>query len=135
MKTYGNGGIAPPFLTSSLNACGQFHVSVAFTAGKTAPSTHYIESWMGPRSSLGLTEKRIIKGLLPLIRIEPRLLVHPARSLVALPTELFRLFTDLLKCAIFVYCNYNFRTYASCPRLVNMYTNFDTLTDVSISVY
>jgi hypothetical protein len=45
MKTYGIGGIAPPFLTSSLDG-GEWSASLLcrFTPGERAPDIHWIEA-------------------------------------------------------------------------------------------
>ena len=37
---------------------GQFHASAALLQGKDPPGTHAVGSWMGPRSGLGVLEKR-----------------------------------------------------------------------------
>jgi hypothetical protein len=61
---------------------GQLH-----SPGATAPGTHFIGGWVGPRVGLDVMKK----GFLALPGIEPRPLGSPARSLVAIPTELSRL--------------------------------------------
>jgi hypothetical protein len=50
MKTRGSGGIAPSFLTLALSGGGWLtpHPS-CFTYVETAPDTHSIRSWVGPR--------------------------------------------------------------------------------------
>jgi hypothetical protein len=62
MMTYGGSvGIASPFLTSRLGR---------FTPGETAPSTHWIGSWVGPKADLKVVEK--IKILpLPVFKPQP----------------------------------------------------------------
>jgi hypothetical protein len=51
MKTlWGSGGIAPPFVTSALDA-GEWSASRPgrFTPGEIALGTHWIGGWVGPR--------------------------------------------------------------------------------------
>jgi hypothetical protein len=50
----GNGGIAPPFLTSALDGCEWS----ASGPGEIAPGTHWIGGWVGPRVGLDAVEKR-----------------------------------------------------------------------------
>jgi hypothetical protein len=50
---WGSGGIAPPFFTSALD--GGFGPD-RFTLGETAPGTHCVGSWVGPRADLGKTK-------------------------------------------------------------------------------
>jgi hypothetical protein len=61
MKTWGSGGIAPPFLTSALDG-GEWSASrpCCFIPGERAPSTHSIGGWVGPRVGLHTVEKRNI---------------------------------------------------------------------------
>jgi hypothetical protein len=56
---WGSGGIAPPFLTSTLVE-GEWSASGPgrFTPGKGAPGTHCIGSWVGPRAGLDPGEKK-----------------------------------------------------------------------------
>jgi hypothetical protein len=56
---WGNGGIAPPFLTSALYGCewSSSH-TCPFTSRKEVPGTHWIGSWMGPRTGVDAMEKR-----------------------------------------------------------------------------
>jgi hypothetical protein len=57
MKTCGNGGIAPPFLTLALNGSdwsASHHGR--FTPGERAPSTPWTGSWVGPRTGLDAVE-------------------------------------------------------------------------------
>jgi hypothetical protein len=70
MKTWGSGGIAPPFLISAPDG-GEWSAtrSDRFTPGERAPGTHWIGGWLGPRAGLDAVEK--IK-ILPLSGIEPR---------------------------------------------------------------
>jgi hypothetical protein len=59
MKTYG--GVAPPFLTSTLDG-DEWSASLPgrFTLEERAPRTHCIGGWVGPRAGLGAVEKRSI---------------------------------------------------------------------------
>jgi hypothetical protein len=52
--------MAPPFLTSALRG-GKWAASRPghFTPGETAPGTHCIGGWVGPRVCLNITENRI----------------------------------------------------------------------------
>jgi hypothetical protein len=58
-KTWGSGGIAPPFLTSALDG-GEWPVSNPdrFTPRKMAPGPHWIGGWVGLRDSLDAVKKR-----------------------------------------------------------------------------
>jgi hypothetical protein len=51
------GGIAPPFLTSAIDG-GEWSPSrpCRFTFGESAPGTHGIEGWVGPRAGLDAVE-------------------------------------------------------------------------------
>jgi hypothetical protein len=53
----GSGGIAPPFLTLTLDGC-EWSASRPgrFTLGEKAPGTHCIRGWVGPRASLDAVE-------------------------------------------------------------------------------
>jgi hypothetical protein len=80
-----SGGIAPPFLTSALEG-GEWSDSrpCRFNAGKSAPGTHWIGGWVGPRAGLDAMEKI---NILRLPGIEP----GPSSPYpVAIPTELSR---------------------------------------------
>jgi hypothetical protein len=70
METWGSGGVAPPFLTLVLDG-GEWSASRPgrFTPEESAPGTHWIGGWVGPRVRLDSMEKRQI---LPLPGIEPR---------------------------------------------------------------
>jgi hypothetical protein len=62
MKTKGvNGGITPPFLTSTLDG-GELSAPLPglFTPGERAPNTHWIGGEVGPRAGLDTMEKRKI---------------------------------------------------------------------------
>jgi hypothetical protein len=62
MKTWGNGGVAPPFFTSALDG-GEWSASrpSRFTPEAKAPTrTHCIGSWVDPRAALDAMEKRKI---------------------------------------------------------------------------
>jgi hypothetical protein len=73
MMTWGNGGIAPPFLTLALNG-GEWSASrFYFTPEETAPGTHYIQGWVGPRAGLDVMEKRKISC--PYQELNPDLMV------------------------------------------------------------
>jgi hypothetical protein len=65
----GNGGIAPPFLISILDG-GEWSASLPrrFTTRETAPGTHWIGDWVGPRAGMDAVEK--VKSF-PLPGIEP----------------------------------------------------------------
>jgi hypothetical protein len=56
---WGSGGITPQFLTSALDE-GEWLVSRPgrFTPGETAPGTHWIGGWVGPRAGLDRVEQR-----------------------------------------------------------------------------
>jgi hypothetical protein len=56
---WGSGGVAPSFFTSALDGV-EWPVSRLdrFTPGERAPSTHWIEDWLGPRTDLNDMEKR-----------------------------------------------------------------------------
>jgi hypothetical protein len=74
----GSGGIAPPFLTSTLDG-GEWLASRSshFTPGEKAPGTHRIGGWVGPRTGLDDVERR---KTLPLPGLELRPLGRPACS-------------------------------------------------------
>jgi hypothetical protein len=55
MKTSGSEGIALPFLTSALDG-GKWSASRRFTPGESAPGTHWIRAWVGPRAGLEVVE-------------------------------------------------------------------------------
>jgi hypothetical protein len=55
-----------------------------FTPGEGAPTTYWIEVWVGPRASLDAEER---ENLLPLPGIEPHFLSHPVHSLVSIPAS------------------------------------------------
>jgi hypothetical protein len=57
MKTWGSGGIAPPFLTSALDG-GEWSAS---RPCRFTPGTHWIGGWVSPRIGLDGEEKRIIE--------------------------------------------------------------------------
>jgi hypothetical protein len=55
----GSGGIAPPFLTSTLmKVRGQLHAPAAIPQGKESPMP--LGGWVGPRAGLNAVEKRMI---------------------------------------------------------------------------
>jgi hypothetical protein len=60
MKTWGSGGIAPPFLTSALDG-GEWSASrpYRFTPGERAPGTHWIGGWLGLSRSARCGEEKI----------------------------------------------------------------------------
>jgi hypothetical protein len=62
---WGSRGIAPPFLTSTLDvsewSCSR---PCRFTPRERGPSTHWIGGWVGPRAGLDALEKK--KKILPL---------------------------------------------------------------------
>jgi hypothetical protein len=57
MKTYGGGGIVPPFLTWELDG-SEWSASRPgrFTPGKGAPGTNWIGGWVGSRAGLDAVE-------------------------------------------------------------------------------
>jgi hypothetical protein len=66
MKMYGGVGVyIHIFLTSAL-AGGEWSASRPgrFTPGETAPGTHWIGGWVGPRTSLDDVKKRKFLSLL-----------------------------------------------------------------------
>jgi hypothetical protein len=73
----GSGGIAPPFLTSSLEG-GEWSVSRPgrFTPDENSTGTHWLGEWVGPRAGLDAVEK--IK-ILPLPEFEARVNQSVAR--------------------------------------------------------
>jgi hypothetical protein len=75
--------MATPFLTSALDG-GEWSASRLgrFTPGDTAPNTHFIGGWMGPRAGLDLMEKK---------SFSPSWNRTSALQPVAIPTELSRL--------------------------------------------
>jgi hypothetical protein len=54
----GSGGIAPPFLTSSLDGERPASRPCRFTPGETAPGNHYRGGLLGLIASLDVMEKR-----------------------------------------------------------------------------
>jgi hypothetical protein len=70
-----------------MEVSGQLHDPAVLSAKETNPVTHCIVGWVGPRAGLD-----IVKIILLLPGIEPKLLGRPARSLVAIPTEISRFF-------------------------------------------
>jgi hypothetical protein len=87
---WGSGSIAQTFLTSELDAGELSAVRPdRFTAEESALGTQPIGGFVGPRAGLDVIEK--IRYLFSLPGIESLLLGHPARSLVAILTELSRL--------------------------------------------
>jgi hypothetical protein len=53
MKTWGKGGITPPFLNSALYS-GEWSASryYYFNPGESVPGIHWIGGWVGPRAGL-----------------------------------------------------------------------------------
>jgi hypothetical protein len=68
-----------------MEGSGQLCAPAALPPEATAPGTH---CWVGPQSQTGLCGKKS----LALPGVEPRFLGRPPRSLVAIPTELSRLY-------------------------------------------
>jgi hypothetical protein len=58
-----------------------------------APDTHWIGGWVGPRADLDAVVKRKIP--IPHRESNPRTPYRPARSLIAIPTELSRLLVNI----------------------------------------
>jgi hypothetical protein len=83
----GNGGVAPPFLNWALGGV-KWSASrpCRVTPRKRAPCIHCTGDKVGPRSWSGRYREE--KNLLPLPGIGPRFLGRPARSLIAISTEL-----------------------------------------------
>jgi hypothetical protein len=82
MKTWGSGGIPPPFLTSALDG-GDWSASRSgpFNHRETAPGTHSIGGWVAPRAGLEDVEKG---NSLPPIGNRTRVFSRLAHSLVAM---------------------------------------------------
>jgi hypothetical protein len=58
---WGNGGTAPPYVTSALDGGGwSAWRPGSFTPGEKAPGNHCIGGWMGPRFGLDAVDKRKI---------------------------------------------------------------------------
>jgi hypothetical protein len=58
MKTWGSGGIAPPFLAIALGGCKSLTSCLShFTAEERALGTHRIGGWVGLRGSPDAVEK------------------------------------------------------------------------------
>jgi hypothetical protein len=55
-----SGRIAPPFLTLALCAGEWSALYGRFTSGEKATCTHWIESWVSPRTGLDTAEKRTL---------------------------------------------------------------------------
>jgi hypothetical protein len=66
MKTYGGGGIAPPFLTSVLDENWPASRAGHFTSGELVPGTHCIGGWVSGRGGLEVYALAKIKKTLPL---------------------------------------------------------------------
>jgi hypothetical protein len=57
----GSGGIAPLFLTSTLDGVEWLASRPCrFAAGERAPETHWVRGWVVPRTGLDTVEKRKI---------------------------------------------------------------------------
>jgi hypothetical protein len=70
MKTWGSGGIAPPFLTLALDGGEQSASQPGhFTPRERMPGTNWIGGWVGPRAGLDAVHKRKI---LPMLGTEPQ---------------------------------------------------------------
>jgi hypothetical protein len=80
-------------LTSALDG-GEWSAS---RSCRFTPSTNWIGGWVGPRAGLDATEKNKISC--PCRETNPS---RPARSLVAIPTELSRMPGSNLDCGFFV---------------------------------
>jgi hypothetical protein len=81
--------IAPLFIISALDASGwSASRSRSFTSGKTV--SHCIVRWLVPRDGLDVLENRKIPSNVR--EIEQRFHDRPSRNLVAIPTDLSRLF-------------------------------------------
>jgi hypothetical protein len=61
MKTWGSGGIAPPFLTSALDG-GEWSASRPgrYTPRERGPGTYRVGGWVGLRAGLDAVKKRTI---------------------------------------------------------------------------
>jgi hypothetical protein len=79
MKVYGAvGAQIHSFFTSALTGGGWTALRIdRFGAGESAPSTHWIGSWVGPRTGLNDVERR---KFLTLPELKLRLFGHPACS-------------------------------------------------------
>jgi hypothetical protein len=64
MKTWGSGGIAPPFLNLTLDG-DEWSASRPgrFTPGERVAGTHFTGGWLGPEAGVDYVEKR--KNLVP----------------------------------------------------------------------
>jgi hypothetical protein len=61
MKTWGSGGVTPPFLTSAKDDSEWLASrSSRFTSGERAAGTHWIGGWVGPRAGMDTMEKKKI---------------------------------------------------------------------------
>jgi hypothetical protein len=76
-----------------MEVSGQLHAPAALHPGKESPSIRWIGGWVDPRAFLDAVMKRKI----PSSRQEtnPRTPVIQPPNLVAIPTELSRLFLDV----------------------------------------
>jgi hypothetical protein len=76
-----------------MEVSGLLHASAASLPRERVPITHWIGDWVGPRAVLDAVVKRKVPSPPP-PGIEPQNPDRPARSLVAIPTELSRLSTQ-----------------------------------------
>jgi hypothetical protein len=89
MKAYGGVEVQlQAFLNSALGDVASYSLFGHFTPEERTPCTQWIRGWADLRAGLDNDEE---KSLLPLLAIKPRFINRPARSLVAIPTEVFRL--------------------------------------------
>jgi hypothetical protein len=59
MKTWGIGGIAPLFFTSTLYlVSGDLHTPSALPPDERTTGVHWVGGWVGPRIDLDVVEKR-----------------------------------------------------------------------------
>jgi hypothetical protein len=73
-----------------MEVSGQLHAPTALPPGKEHPVPHWTEGWVGPRADLDAVAKRKISRTRQ--ESNPECLDSLARSLVAIPTELSRIF-------------------------------------------
>jgi hypothetical protein len=84
----GSWGIGPPFWTSALHGSGYFDDPWSFTQGeKGPPRTNCIVGCVDHIAGLD-----IMHIMLPLPAVEPNSSIVQPRSLVALPTDLHKLY-------------------------------------------
>jgi hypothetical protein len=63
MKAWGNGGLAPPFMTLALDG-GEWSAAClcCFMPRERCPSTHRIGNWVDPRAILDTKEEKYLES-------------------------------------------------------------------------